>query len=159
MSKRIATPAPNLFGVYREREFVRSCDPGNTTGIAHFLKGRLIVAESAPFGDFAVRPDHYLTVVETPDRITKDPRSILKLALKAGALIERFGGIGIPAGVWKGTVPKDVMCRRILAHLSPEELAVLPKNKSALGYDHNMVDAVGLGLFALGRMARGGARR
>lgn len=47
---------------------------------------------------------------------------------------------------WKGQVPKQAMCERILSRLSPAELSVVddPKND-------NIIDAVGIGLFSIRR--------
>lgn len=54
---------------------------------------------------------------------------------------------------WKGNVPKEIMIPRILAKLSPEEVARIERvgNK-----DHNTIDAIGIGLYGLGRMQTGG---
>jgi hypothetical protein len=49
---------------------------------------------------------------------------------------------------WKGSVPKTVMERRIRSKLAPDELATLPTGAKA----HNAIDAVGLGLYHLGRL-------
>jgi len=48
---------------------------------------------------------------------------------------------------WKGGVPKKAFNDRILSRLSPAELAIVPN-------DHNVIDAVGIGLKALGRLDR-----
>ena len=50
---------------------------------------------------------------------------------------------------WKGTVLKDVMCQRIVGRLgdSERELVGLAND------DHNVLDAVGVGLHYLGRLA------
>jgi hypothetical protein len=55
---------------------------------------------------------------------------------------------------WKGNVPKEAHHRRIVAALAPSEVAIierLPRTRDAL-------DAVGLGLFRLRRLDRGGRR-
>ena len=51
---------------------------------------------------------------------------------------------------WKGNVPKEVHHERLKKELSRSELKLVPE-------DHNVWDAVGLGLYALGRTQRGGA--
>ena len=48
-------------------------------------------------------------------------------------------------------MPKDIHNRRVLKALSESELAVLPKRPRAKTPDNNMVDAVGIGLWRLGR--------
>lgn len=61
---------------------------------------------------------------------------------------------------WKGQVPKEVHHARILARLTSAELADLPPCRVSKGnphgYDNNMLDAIGLGLFYLGRTLAGG---
>ena len=57
---------------------------------------------------------------------------------------------------WKGTVDPDVMTRRIAARLSPKELDHVEwrsrlKDPCA-GSMHNVFDAIGIGLFMLGRL-------
>lgn len=49
---------------------------------------------------------------------------------------------------WKGNVPKTIHHDRMKKHLRPIELKLVPK-------DHNVLDAVALGLFALGRTGKG----
>lgn len=51
---------------------------------------------------------------------------------------------------WKKTVPKPIHNKRVLAKLTPAESAPLASIRPALV--HNAVDAVGLGLFHLGRI-------
>jgi hypothetical protein len=53
---------------------------------------------------------------------------------------------------WKGTVDADVMTERIRSRLSEKEKAALEPCAASL--EHNMIDAVGLGLHHLGRLER-----
>ena len=57
---------------------------------------------------------------------------------------------------WKGNVPKPVHHRRALAVLGPGDLVVAGPDKA--GYDHNVVDALVLGLTRAGRVGRGGTK-
>jgi hypothetical protein len=57
---------------------------------------------------------------------------------------------------WKGQVPKSVHHARILAALSYEEQSRIPKLPTSKL--HNVLDAVALGLFHVGRVKRGGVR-
>lgn len=59
---------------------------------------------------------------------------------------------------WKGQVPKEVMFRRVEKLLTSEEMTTLLRDVSAypVNLRHNVYDAVGIGLYATGRMARGG---
>jgi hypothetical protein len=86
-----------------------------------------------------------------------DINDILDLACLVGRLQGRLEEKGVDVELvyprtWKGTVPKDIHNKRVLAALSKEELAKLPKRPRAKDYDHNMLDAVGIGLWKLGRM-------
>lgn len=53
---------------------------------------------------------------------------------------------------WKGTRPKDVHHRQIMKVLGMKEVERMPKTPRSKKYDPNMLDAVGLGLWKLGRM-------
>ena len=53
---------------------------------------------------------------------------------------------------WKGTIDPDVMTSRIEARLAPAESASLEPCPKSLR--HNMIDAVGIGLFDMGRLDR-----
>jgi Holliday junction resolvasome RuvABC endonuclease subunit len=106
------------------------------------------------------RPD--ILVLEQP-RIypgvrREDPNDLIQLAGVLGAIAAHWESVPTivayyPAA-WKGQVPKKVMTNRILKHLATGELSRLV---SVGAKDHNTIDAIGLGLFHLGRMKRGGA--
>lgn len=139
-------------------------DSGKDSGFAIFADGELVSAclRQLP-KDGTTASNFQAAVVEIPDRIRVNPKSIIKLALNAGAWLQYFGGYGRPveaieASAWKASTDPDILARRILACLTPAELARVPKTKSALGYNHNVVDAIGLGLWRLGRMGRGGRK-
>lgn len=58
---------------------------------------------------------------------------------------------------WKGNVPKQIHHRRVHALLTEAEQALLSPVGSKQ-YDHNVYDAVALGLWAVGRVGRGGRK-
>lgn len=62
----------------------------------------------------------------------------------------------VTARDWKGQVPKDVVHKRILAVLSSNERLVLEKGtaKVPASLRHNVLDAVGIGLWACSRLTR-----
>lgn len=141
-----------------------SVDPGvNNCGIATFNKGVLNFAILKPTAklllNLKMAPAAYLNipcVIEVPQiyrasRSKGDPNDLLNLAIVVGRIYERCEGATlIKPRTWKGTVKKEVMLKRILSKLSQEELDKLPKLcKSQL---HNVIDAVGIGLHALGRL-------
>lgn len=106
------------------------------------------------------RPD--VLVLERP-RVypgvrNEDPNDLLELAGILGAIAAHWESVPELAvyypAEWKGQVPKKVMTQRILKHLRPGES---DRIVTAGAKDHNTIDAVGLGLFHLGRMKRGGA--
>jgi hypothetical protein len=86
-----------------------------------------------------------------------DVNDLLDLACLVGRLQGRLEEKGVDVELvyprtWKGTVPKDIHNKRVLAALSKEELALLPKRPRAKDFDHNLLDAVGIGLWKLGRI-------
>ena len=58
---------------------------------------------------------------------------------------------------WKGNVPKDVMTERIRRALTDEERARIEKCPASLM--HNVLDAIGIGLWKLGRINKKGIYR
>jgi hypothetical protein len=83
-----------------------------------------------------------------------DPNDLLPLAYVAGAVQARINagqyGLVLPR-VWTGGVPKDVRVRKVLNELTPEETDVFNEVAGPKGKMHNVVDAIGIGLFALKR--------
>lgn len=86
-----------------------------------------------------------------------DQKDIVNLAITVGALAGCWaskGGVFVlfEPREWKGQVPKDIMLSRIVDKLMEEEVAIIPKlPKSKL---HNVIDAVGIGLWACGRLGK-----
>jgi hypothetical protein len=94
-----------------------------------------------------------VAVIEFPQvhRDTPNPNDIVKLASACGAYTAILQELGfavswIAPSEWKGTVPKDVMFKRILAKVPPDDYTQIRKPK-----DHNVIDAVGIGLWHLSR--------
>lgn len=142
-------------------------DPGACTGWARVSSdGRLMDAGvgspaevRAMFGAiYIVGVDR--AVIELPQvyraaRSKGDPNDLIDLAVTVGRYVQILESRAIKVVLvkprdWKGQVPKEVHHKRILARLSTEEVARLPK--LAASKVHNMLDAVGLALwFAEGR--------
>lgn len=82
-----------------------------------------------------------------------DANDLIAVAFAAGVVAADFCTYEqVPARVWKGSVPKQIMLKRILSKLSDTELAAvrgLGLNKKA---EENVIDAIGIGLFKLGRL-------
>lgn len=107
-----------------------------------------------------MRPTTYasLVVIEVP-RVypgarENDPNDLIDLAFVAGSLVGGFPSTvrieTVYPRTWKGQVPKAVMCKRIEGLLSEDERAnITPVSKTLR---HNVLDAIGIGLFQLRRM-------
>jgi len=135
-------------------------DPGRGSGWAWYFQGKLdrcglvkpdrdrawaFAVPSLPFVTHMVieRPQVY-----QPNRSKGDPNDLIGVAIIAGRWLQAVPAahvsMPLPAE-WKRQVPKSVDHGRALRVLSPVERAMLG------GMDHNVMDAVSLGLWALGR--------
>lgn len=140
---------------------ILAIDPGKCSGVAVFLDGRLKDV-------WAVR-DHSLIpvapglvdvlVCEKPHIRKGTPREndILTLAISHGRWLEAYRNAKhvCPLPVtWKGTLDKEVHHPRVIKRLTAVENLRLESGLSdlALSLRHNVLDAVGLGLWHLGRM-------
>ncbi len=84
-----------------------------------------------------------------------DNNDLLALAAVEGALVALFPDAAFEVfkpAQWKGQVPKNIMCRRIIEHLTVEEKKVYAGAEVIKSLEHNMIDAVGIGLAALRRL-------
>lgn len=135
-----------------------SIDPGNTTGWAQW-ENRTLVALGETytrFGDTSmVLPTSDIAVVEMPlyyphGRNKGDPNILIRLGWIAGAICARYAGtVLVEPREWrKGTAPKEVVEARTLARLSDSERAIAG---TCLTRGRHAIDAVGIGLWALGR--------
>jgi hypothetical protein len=136
-------------------------DPGNVSGEASFENGKLYLARPLPFCDL-FRPGYCAdaVVIEVPRHYPYnqkgDPNDLIDLAVRVGELKNHFTEKGATVQLvyprtWKGTVPKVIHNKRVLRMLTKQEIDLLPKRPRAKDYDHNMLDAIGLGLWKLGR--------
>ena len=94
-------------------------------------------------------------IIEFPKvyRTTPNADSIVRLAAACGAYTGILQAAGfqvewVEPRAWKGTVPKDIMYKRILAKVPKSKYTVIDKI-----HDHNVVDAVGIGLWKLRQRA------
>lgn len=151
---------------------VTAIDPGLTAGWAQFDDGRLVIAGTFKDGQEwpvirAFAYDKQALVIEVPriypGNSKGDPNDILELAMRAGEICGYFRDVNnltitkVYPRTWKGQVPKEIHHGRILAQLDPAEVKVLEPHRKRFtktnphGLDHNMLDAIGLGLWFLQR--------
>jgi hypothetical protein len=146
-----------------------TCDPGkDATGLAAFdVHGRLVKAElwrpddnwddvtSDRLKAFCGTAARF--IVELPKgRGSKDVKkinSLIQLAFFAGLFA---GSSGCTVGwlhphEWKGQRPKEVDNRYTLSILSEEEREMVKRVKCPESLRHNMIDAIGIGLWKVGR--------
>lgn len=97
-------------------------------------------------------------VVEIPQvyqqRLHKgDPNDLIDVALIAGAAAARFRceTIFIRPRKWKGSRPKGVCNKLTLKTLDREELEAYQSIAILASLRHNVLDAIGIGLWRLGR--------
>jgi hypothetical protein len=108
-------------------------------------------------------PEHD-TVIEWPQVYTfgkskGDPNDLLPVAGVAAVCAATLAYASRPAelvkpAAWKGQTPKDVHNARVLARLTPGELAMVDGSGIPMSLRNNVIDAIGLGLWKLGRMGR-----
>lgn len=132
-------------------------DPGGVTGWALFADSVLVSAGV----DGGIAPWGQAAVIEVPDRVEPGIplRDVLMCARRAGGYEARCAEAGVrvvtvPPVRWKGTLSKATTEARVRKALTPAEAARLPNVAKSVA--HNMFDAIGIGLWALGRFGRGG---
>ena len=151
-------------------------DPGENTGGAFFVNGALVWAGLLSLLDGThsnttadkliieipfIRPDDITggrgARANNPAAVAaKRINDLLSVCVCAGQWIRSINAPHtrrVRPHEWKGGVPKEIHNARVLEKLSSAESLLLPKLPASKL--HNVVDAVGLGLFELGRMGRG----
>jgi hypothetical protein len=87
------------------------------------------------------------------------PETVITLAIHLGEAIGRHADGAVPELVeprtWKGSASKPVHHRRIWAKLNVGEQEIVKSSARGVADSkhHNILDAVGLGLWAIGRRA------
>ena len=141
-------------------------DPGQHWGWAWFDDASLYMAGVESVGKRVGDPPcptvrGFKVLIEVPrwypGKEKGDVNQLIDLAVQVGEFREfyrRQGGLVelVFPRTWKGTVPKEIMTARILKQLTPAELNHVPLRPRAKTPDHNTVDAIGLGLWKLGRL-------
>jgi hypothetical protein len=131
-------------------------DPGARSGFAVFEGTTLVwCGISHPgvlVGEYVIEKPEY----RKHERV--DPNDLITLAIRVGEWRGRAIGEGADVRLvtpmqWKGAVPKSIHHPRILASLEATERTILHDVKCAATSMHNVIDAIGIGLFAVGRRA------
>jgi hypothetical protein len=96
-------------------------------------------------------------IVRLPKHQKGDQDDIIQLAGVVGAVgaqagLEEWTRASLKPEVWKGNIDPDIILARIEKRLRPEEIAVI--QPCARSKRHNVLDAIGIGLFVLGRLKK-----
>jgi len=144
-----------------------SIDPGvKTVAWALFRKGYLVDVQLSraksleeQIGGLQLPEAVAKVVIEVPQVYASSPRAedLIRLAMVAGACLKEAGRYGheieallVKPHAWKGTVPKDIHNKRVLKRLDRQERSLV-EDVNPKSLRHNAIDAVGIGLWALGR--------
>jgi hypothetical protein len=139
-------------------------DPGQTSGWALYSNRKLL---ACGLGDPSTCrwhvPSAFSKVVIEKPRIypggrTKNPNDVLSVAVNAGEWGGRYAQQGcaieyVEPSKWKGQTKKEIQHARDWAKLSVEEQDVVTAAGKGMAASkrHNMLDGIGIGLWAVGR--------
>jgi len=136
-------------------------DPGRDLGWALFDSSHQF--EEGGVRDLPDREAIGRAIIERPQvyRASKskgDPNDLITLAIGVGQVKERLESRGVTVELvlpttWKGQIPKEIHHRRIVELLTEKEGLRLNAclSRHSAGIRHNLLDAVGLGLWFLRR--------
>jgi hypothetical protein len=85
----------------------------------------------------------------------ENPNDLLDVACVAGAILATVRALQfylVYPAAWKGQVPKAIHNERVCKHLAPDELRTLEAAKVPSRLKNNAIDAIGIGLWYLGRI-------
>jgi hypothetical protein len=90
-------------------------------------------------------------------------KDLITLAIRAGMTAGPYAAAGAEVEFfepweWKGVVPKDTHHQRLWSKLTPTEQNLVSNAARGIAPSkrHNIMDGIGIGLFALGRVSAGG---
>lgn len=145
-------------------------DPGSDCGYSVFIKEILVACGYGKHAKFLSEPvwegdlKGGVFLVERPKsypgkRRLVNPNSLMQTEFRAAELTQLYRMQGMvceevsPPSVWKGNLEHDLVEERMFECLLPEERSLIYQAKSARSkkLDHNMVDAVSIGLWRLRR--------
>lgn len=136
-------------------------DPGEYAGVALFLDDQLAETQlvvNAPYRGWVWPGPYGIPVVcEVPQKYTGSPvdmKNLLTLAFTAGYLVSSMQPSKLTRVFpreWKGQRPKNVDNKWTLRLLSDQERHILEVSNIPKAKMDNVLDAVGIGLWQLGR--------
>lgn len=136
---------------------ILTIDPGNDTGWSLWANNALDSCGLGAPPDIGTEVWIESQVIYPHSKVP--PNDILKLAHAAGAWAGRHGAAGrlvhfVEPAKWKGQTPKKVHNARVLAAMTPYERAIYEAAPCAAGKRHNILDAIGIGLWVAKRLGR-----
>lgn len=160
---------------------ILAIDPGECTGIAWGIGCHLVAVRAATPGDALEVPDVVANtglagyghmVIELPKfyppkvyghpkKATAIGNSLIREAVTLGRWTERATQRGLTTQEifpkeWKGSVKKRTMCLRIIERMTRDERrmvsAYLKSSKLAKSKTHNVLDAIGIFFWKVGRL-------
>lgn len=137
-------------------------DPGAHTGWAVFHDSTLVdcglcelaKGERPPVGNIPydlLYWEHPTIYPGCPAGKARDILTLLDRARDIADYIKAVKKVSVLPRDWKGTIPKITQNRRDVNRLSPAERAVLLATRCIPSLLNNVIDAVGIGLWAVGR--------
>lgn len=142
-------------------------DPGvEQCAVAEFEDGRLwavyfrseALLNRGALGEHAPEPECICELPEQRGRSTNiDMSDLINLTWAGSRVCANLPTETVKPSAWKGQTPKKIHHKRMEAALTPEERIVLRNCllKVPGPVQHNLKDAVALGLWKLGRLGRG----
>lgn len=123
----------------------------------------LVATEDSAFEKLSVVRGDVEVLIELPQVYQAahwkgDPNDLINLATVVGQIKwamhnARHVKTVLPHD-WKGTVPKSVMGARITERLDDDEERIFRACPCGTAVRHNVIDAIGIGLWALGRLQK-----
>lgn len=145
--------------------YLETVDPGNSTGWAEYYRGEL--KQCGPWDLDAwefpciLIPDANWVIEDQViyPKSPVPPNDIVILAKSAARVADRVGWKTVEwvrPRTWKSTLDADIMCERIIRCLTPTERLVYfaAADKMPEGVRHNVIDAIGIGLWKLRRLPK-----
>lgn len=138
--------------------YIESSEKGDQNGAVNLVS---LVENVRETGFIKNISQDFHVIIEYPEQYAYSPAprsSVQGLAYTAGALTYMFSqsfGASVQLVLpkeWKGQVPKEIFLKRIEKRLDEQEKSVLDSKSLPLSKKHNVIDAIGIGLYYLKRL-------